>query len=131
MERADSFEPARFDDRLETLVDLGQELAGIVEAIDEVGGQNQVIAGVELLEMERNRMDAWCCGAGGGAMMGNREYVLATGKERVDEAQASGAEALITSCPSCIQNLSNAKDAHKNPVIVQDIITLIHQSLVR
>jgi len=91
----------------------------------------KAIPGIELLEMERNRMDAWCCGAGGGAMMGNREYVLATGKERVDEAKASGAEALITSCPSCTQNLSDASDAHKNPVIVQDIITLVHQSLER
>jgi len=89
------------------------------------------IPGIELVEMERNRMDAWCCGAGGGVMMGNKEYALATGRERVDEALACRAEGLITSCPTCVQNLSDAKDEANTSITIQDITTLIHQSLVR
>jgi Fe-S oxidoreductase len=89
------------------------------------------IPGIELVEMERNCMDAWCCGAGGGVSLSNKEYALATGRERVDEALSCGAEVLITSCPTCIQNLSDARDKGKTSITIQDITTLIHQSLVR
>jgi Fe-S oxidoreductase len=90
----------------------------------------RAIPGTELVEMERNRMDAWCCGAGGGMIKGNREYALATGRERLDEALSCGAETLVTSCPTCVKHLSDARDEGKTPVEVQDITTLIYQSLI-
>jgi Fe-S oxidoreductase len=89
----------------------------------------RAIPGIELVEMERNKMDAWCCGAGGGVMRGNKEYALATGRERVEEALSCGAEVLITSCPNCIQNLSDAKDESRSSLVIQDIANLICQSL--
>jgi len=63
----------------------------------------QSIPGIELIEMERNRMDAWCCGAGGGVKLGKHDYAAAVGKERVEEAIASTADVLVTACPVCIE----------------------------
>ncbi len=86
--------------------------------------------GVELVEMERNRMDAWCCGAGGGVRVGKKDYAVATGRERVDEAISSGADLLVTSCPNCLENLWEARGKGKSPLAIQDIATLIGQSLI-
>jgi heterodisulfide reductase subunit D len=89
----------------------------------------QAIPGIALVEMERNRIDAWCCGAGGGVSMGKREYALATARERIEEALSSGAEALITSCPNCILILQDAGDGVKASMPVEDIAQLLYQSL--
>lgn len=66
------------------------------------------IPGVELIEMKRNRKNAWCCGAGGGVKSQFPDLALDIAKERVDEAIESGAEILITSCPFCVGNLQDA-----------------------
>jgi Fe-S oxidoreductase len=59
------------------------------------------IKGVELVEMERIREYSWCCGAGGGTYEAFPEFSLETAAERLEEALATGAEALVTSCPWC------------------------------
>jgi Fe-S oxidoreductase len=91
----------------------------------------QSVPGIELVEMERNRMDAWCCGAGGGVSVGKREYALTTARERLEEALSCGAEVLITSCPNCIQILRDAGTEVTASIAVQDIATFIHQSLMK
>jgi Fe-S oxidoreductase len=48
------------------------------------------IPGIELVEMERNRENAWCCGAGGGVSQANTELALWTANERLKEARATG-----------------------------------------
>jgi len=63
------------------------------------------IPGLKLVEMERIREYAWCCGAGGGVRETNPEFARFTAAERMKEAEASGAEALVTACPHCISNL--------------------------
>ena len=63
------------------------------------------IPGLKLVEMERIREYAWCCGAGGGVRETNPEFAQFTAAERMKEAEASGAEALVTACPHCISNL--------------------------
>ena len=91
----------------------------------------QSIPGIELVEMERNRMDAWCCGAGGGVSMGNREYALATARDRIEEALSTGAEALITSCPNCALILGDAEKRSKTSMPVEDIASFLCRSLVK
>ena len=87
------------------------------------------IPGIELIEMKRNRNNAWCCGAGGGVKSQFSDLALNISKERIQEAVDSGAQILTTSCPFCIGNLS---DAYKelgaeiqDKIQVIDIIDLI------
>ncbi|MFX1553930.1 MAG: (Fe-S)-binding protein [Promethearchaeota archaeon] len=66
------------------------------------------IPGIELIEMKRNKKNAWCCGAGGGVKSQFPELAIEISKERIREAVESGADILTTSCPFCIGNFSDA-----------------------
>ncbi|TFG25808.1 MAG: (Fe-S)-binding protein [Promethearchaeota archaeon] len=81
------------------------------------------IPGVKLIEMRRNRKNAWCCGAGGGVKSQYPDLAVEISKERLKEAIDSGAKILTTSCPFCIGNL---KDAYLNlPAEIQDQIKVV------
>ena len=60
------------------------------------------IPGVKLVEMDRIKEYAWCCGAGGGVRETNPEFAAWTAAERMAEAESTGAEALVTACPHCV-----------------------------
>ena len=63
----------------------------------------QAVPGVELMEMERIREYAWCCGAGGGVLEAFPDFAGSTAIERLTEALDTGAEALVTACPWCLR----------------------------
>jgi len=87
------------------------------------------IPGIELIEMKRNRNNAWCCGAGGGLKSQFPELAVKISKERIREAVDSSAQILTTSCPFCINNLNNAYEEMdtmvKEKIKVVDIIDFI------
>ena len=91
------------------------------------------IPGIKLVEMKRNKNNAWCCGAGGGMKSQFSELALKISKERIKEAVESGAQILTTSCPFCIENLSDAYEEMeseiKEKIKVIDIIDLISSKL--
>jgi len=89
----------------------------------------QAIPGVRLVEMERIKEYAWCCGSGGGAKSAYPDFALATSKERVEEAEATGAAAIVTACPWCEANLSDGVDASGSGLSVEDILNLAVQAL--
>jgi Fe-S oxidoreductase len=89
----------------------------------------KAIPGVRLVEMERIREYAWCCGAGGGCIDTNPEFSNWTANERVAEANATGAEALVTACPWCESNFKNAKDASGNGIRILDVVELALMAL--
>lgn len=60
----------------------------------------QAIPGVEFVEMEHNRENAHCCG-GVLSLLEDPEAAKRIGDVRLQEAVATGAEALIASCPCC------------------------------
>ena len=81
------------------------------------------IPGIELVEMKRNRKNAWCCGAGGGVKSQFPDLALEISKERINEALETGAQVLVTSCPFCVGNLNDAvKDMGSD---VQDKIKIV------
>lgn len=81
------------------------------------------IPGVKLIEMERIREYAWCCGAGGGAREAYPEFSGWTAAERVEEARSTGADAIVTACPWCERNLTDA-----GGMKVMDIVELVFLS---
>ncbi|MHC1590904.1 MAG: (Fe-S)-binding protein [Candidatus Helarchaeales archaeon] len=79
------------------------------------------IPGVKLIEMERNRERAWCCGAGGGVKSAFKDWAVEIAMERIEEAEKTGATKLITSCPFCKTNLLDAVNARNSSLTVYDI----------
>ncbi|WP_005038310.1 (Fe-S)-binding protein [Holophaga foetida] len=87
------------------------------------------IPGLRLVEMDRIREYAWCCGAGGGCSQTLPEYSAWTASERITEANTTGAEAMVTACPWCEANFMGAVDEHGKSIQVFDIIELVQQAL--
>lgn len=87
------------------------------------------IPGIELREMERIREFSWCCGAGGGARENFPEYSMWTARERIEEAKATGAEAIVTSCPWCERHLKDAVEESKEGIEVFDVMDLVRDSI--
>ncbi len=85
----------------------------------------RAIPGIELVEMERIREYSWCCGAGGGVREVYPEFSMWTAAERLTEAKATGAEALVSACPWCERNFLDAMDGNGEPVQVCDIVDLV------
>ena len=87
------------------------------------------IPGVELVEMDRNKDDSWCCGAGGWLRNGYPELARWTADKRIEEAEATGAEALVTYCPHCEENLGEAIQRRGNKIKIYDLLDLVLQGL--
>ena len=87
------------------------------------------IPGVKLVEMDRIREYSWCCGAGGVCNEINPEFSEWTAGERVTEANSTGADAMVTACPWCEDNLGKAKDENGSSIRVYDIVDLVYQAL--
>lgn len=87
------------------------------------------VPGIELREMERNRENAWCCGAGGGVLTAYPNFMVWTAEERVKEAEFSGASTIITACPFCEYALKIAVGKRKSPLNVQNIVELVEKSM--
>jgi Fe-S oxidoreductase len=83
------------------------------------------IAGLELVEMERNRENALCCGGGGGNFFTDilGAGPLSPARFRVREAMETGAEILVTACPKCFNMLDDAVKAEdmEGKILVRDL----------
>lgn len=86
-----------------------------------LGGQSQ------LVEMERNRDNALCCGTS--AWMECSRCSKSIQTERLLEARQTGAKTLITACPKCRIHLTCAKSSAALPIEVKDIYTFLAQKL--
>jgi heterodisulfide reductase subunit D len=85
------------------------------------------IKGVEFVEMTRNRMNSRCCGAGGGYKSQFNDFAVNIAAERVRDAEAVGAEVLITSCPFCVLNLSAGAKKIGSKIKIMDISQMLLQ----
>ena len=88
----------------------------------------QSIPGVELVEMNRIKEYAWCCGAGGGVIDAYPDFAIWSALERLEEAKSTGAEAIITACPWCKRNFRDALAESEIHLEILDIIELIEQA---
>ncbi len=87
------------------------------------------ISGIELVEMERNRSNAWCAGSCGGTEIAFPDFALWTAGERVEEAQATGAEAIVTASPDVKELLAKAVKAKNANMAVYDITEIILKAI--
>ena len=84
------------------------------------------LKGLSLVEMEKNRSTAFCCGAGGGRMWleeeGERINI-----NRTEQALSTNPQAIVVNCPFCLTMLEDGlKDKEKSEeVSVYDIAELV------
>jgi Fe-S oxidoreductase len=92
----------------------------------------KAIPGITLLEMEKNRDGALCCGGGGGNF-----YIDFLGgsadspaRRRVREAYETGADLLAVACPTCLTMLVDAVKSEEleGKLVVQDISEIVAQA---
>ena len=82
------------------------------------------IPGVELVEMERNRRWAWCCGGGGGVPEAYPELAQWSAEDRLREAKKTGADLLLTSSALCQRQFTGG--GQSDPP-AEDLLTFVLQ----
>jgi Fe-S oxidoreductase len=87
------------------------------------------IPGLELVEMERIKEYAYCCGAGGGVKSAFPDFALWTAGNRIDEAKATGAKAIVSCCPFCSTNLRDAIKERGEKMEFYDLTELVLKSM--
>jgi len=99
-------------------------LAGIYDTPRQLLG---MLPGVQLVEMERNRENAMCCGTS--AWMECSSYSKAIQTERMQEAIQTGAHTLVTACPKCQIHFTCAQSDTDINLNVADLYTYLSQRL--
>jgi Fe-S oxidoreductase len=89
----------------------------------------RAIPGIDLVEMERIKEYAWCCGAGGGVYESYPEFARMTANDRLEEAEATRADAIVSACPWCERNFTDATASSGSKLKVLDIVTLAGRAL--
>ena len=79
--------------------------------------------------MERIKDDTWCCGAGSWMRNAYPDFAQWTAIERLMEARTTGAEALITYCPHCEENLGEALKSGGNDMKLYNLLDLVLEAL--
>jgi Fe-S oxidoreductase len=82
-----------------------------------------------LTEMKTNRNGAMCCGAGGGVKKGFPELSMEMAINRVKEAEETGAEYLVSTCPFCWRNLNDAIESSNSNLKMTDLVELLLEAL--
>lgn len=91
------------------------------------------IPGVEYVEMARNRLQARCCGGGGGVQANNPEMAVQMAAERVRDALEVGAEVIVSGCAACKDNLRKGAKAipkqERGKIKIMDITEMVARSM--
>lgn len=87
----------------------------------------QKLPGINMVEMERSRENALCCGTG--SWIECSAYSKAMQVDRLEEASRTGAKILITACPKCRIHLTCAKRGENLNIEVKDIFTYLKDNL--
>ena len=89
----------------------------------------EAIPGLELVPMSRTGKNARCCGGGGGLRTGHADLAVEVAGERQKEAAETGAGAIVTCCPFCEQNLTDALE-QGGGIPVFDLVELVIESIL-
>lgn len=101
--------------------------------ISEAPRQTLVSIGINVREMERNRTETFCCGAGGGRMWLEETLGQRINQNRVDEAARTlgGKGTVATSCPFCLTMIKDGigETGRAEQMEAKDIAELVAQSI--
>lgn len=88
------------------------------------------VPGLQVKELERNRKQSFCCGAGGGRMWLEEHTGERINHNRVKEIVQTGATTVATNCPFCLTMIRDGlNDLGAEDVKARDIAEIIADSL--
>jgi Fe-S oxidoreductase len=91
------------------------------------------IPGVDFVEMARNRLQARCCGGGGGVQALNPEMAVDMAEERVRDALSVGAGIIVSGCAACKDNLRKGAKAipkqERGKIKIMDITEIVAKAV--
>jgi Fe-S oxidoreductase len=87
--------------------------------------------GADISEVERNRENPYCCGAGGGLLFNDKEEEQGTriSDVRFKQLQATGATTVVTACPFCSIMLKGAGASAQSDTQFVDLMTYVNGKL--
>ena len=88
----------------------------------------KLVPGTCLVEMDRNKENAMCCGTS--AWMECSKCSKAIRVERLQEALCAGAQTLITACPKCNIHFTCSRSADQVNIKVTDLYTYLTDRMV-
>jgi Fe-S oxidoreductase/nitrate reductase gamma subunit len=93
----------------------------------------RAIPGVTLVEMERNRENGMCCGAGGGLMWMEEHVGTRVNVARTEQALEVNPTVISSGCPYCLTMLSDGTKAKEVDETIQtlDIVEILEKSLIK
>lgn len=91
----------------------------------------KAIPGVKLVELERNREKAMCCGAGGGLMWMEEDTGQRINVARTEQALETHSSIISSACPYCLTMLSDGTKAKEveDKVGTYDVAELLEKSV--
>lgn len=89
------------------------------------------IPGVEVQEMELNKAQSFCCGAGGGRMWMEEHEGKRVNIERTDQALATNPEAIAVACPFCLTMFDDGlKNRGAENIPLRDLAEIVAENLI-
>jgi heterodisulfide reductase subunit D len=89
----------------------------------------KAIPGVEFREMQFIRENSWCCGAGGGVKTGFADRAVDMAVRRLEQAEETGADIIVSACSFCYQNLLDGIKKKGSHLEMMDIIELLKKAI--
>jgi len=102
------------------------DLSRGLKIIDE---PRKILDKLEVVEMKNSKLQSRCCGGGGGILMSDSALSDRIAKKRIKEALETGADTLVTPCPTCEQVLKKAaqeiSESEGKTIVVRNLVDLI------
>ena len=130
---------------LARLVENGQIKLGAVERLItyhdpcDLGKRNGIfdepryvlekIPGIELREMANHHQNSLCCGGGGNVEAFSPDTVAEASKNRLEQAQNTGAEYIVSACQQCMRTFTNGARKSQIRLRAMDFTQLVLESI--
>jgi len=130
---------------LARLVEKGQIKLGAVERLItyhdpcDLGKRNGIfdepryvlekIPGIELREMANHHQNSLCCGGGGNVEAFSPDTVAEASKNRLEQAQNTGAEYIVSACQQCMRTFTNGARKSQIRLRAMDFTQLVLESI--
>lgn len=87
------------------------------------------IPGLKLLELGKSKELTRCCGAGGALKITNPELSLRLASKKLEECRSTGADLIVSSCPTCKLNILDAVMEAGSNLRVLDVVEVVAAAL--